>query len=323
MPKTPTSSTGHGPAIRALDTWTASAGRMSQLFTDDERARLAVMSSIARFKKGEIIYQEGDPADAVFNLSSGVVTAYKKAPDGSEHVVAFLLADDLFGLSAEGLYTNSTRALTAVTAYRLPTTALRRRLTKDAELEFHVICKLCQELRQAQRHAFLLSQRSAVTKLAMFLQLFQQLQIAKGEPPAADIHLPIDRSDISQYIGMTLAAVSRAFRTLTARGIIRVRDRHHVRIAHRSGFEKIAGAPPDWRCSRSTLPTIEQWPFDWSHRSPILLGPSGTTSENGLLCRWRVVRNRNEAGTGRERRLTIRTTWPGDKDRGELVTSPR
>lgn len=243
MPKIPTTWSGEGPAIRALDPWTPSAGRMSQLLTDDERARVAVMSSIARFKKGEIIYREGDPAHAVFNLNSGVVTAYRKAPDGSEHVAAFLLPDDLFGLSAEGQCTNSTRALTAVTAYRLPVTALRSRLTKDSELEFHVICKLCQELRQAQRHAFLLSQRSAVTKLAMFLQLFEQLQIAKGES-AADIHLPMDRSDISEYIGITLAAVSRAFRTLTTRGIIRVRDRHHVRIVDRSGFERIAGYPP-------------------------------------------------------------------------------
>lgn len=243
MSKTPTPSGGFGPSIRALDPWTSSAGRMRQLLTDDERARLAVMSTIVRFKKGEIIYQEGDRADAIFNLNSGIVTAYRKAPDGSEHVVAFLLADDLFGLSAEGLYTNSTRALTAVTAYRLPVAALRSRLTKDAELEFHVMCKLCQELRQAQRHAFLLSQRSAVTKLAMFLQLFEQLQIAKGEP-AAEIHLPMDRSDIGEYIGITLAAVSRAFRTLTIRGIIKVRDRHHVRIVDRSGFEKIAGDPP-------------------------------------------------------------------------------
>jgi CRP/FNR family transcriptional regulator, anaerobic regulatory protein len=243
MPQTPTSPNGHGPAIRALDPWVSSGGRMRQLLTDGQRADLAVMSSVVRFKKGEIIYQEGDPANAVFNLNTGVVTAFKQAPDNSEHVVAFLLADDLFGLSAEGQYTNSTRALTAVTAYRLPVTALRSRLTKDAELEFHVMCKLCQELRQAQRHAFLLSQRSAVTKLAMFLQLFEQAQIAKDES-TSEIHLPMDRSDIGEYISVTLAAVSRAFRTLTTRGIIEVRDRHHVRIVDRSGFEKIAGDPP-------------------------------------------------------------------------------
>ena len=243
MAKTPTSIGGHGPRIRALDPWAPSAGRMHQLLSDEERARLAVMSSIVRFKKGEIIYREGDPAEAVFNINTGVVTAYKEARDGREHIVAFLLSDDLFGLSEEGRYANSTKAITAVSAYRLPVTALRSRLSKDAELEFHVICKLCQELRQAQRHAFLLSEKRAVTKLAMFLQFIEQLQMAKAEQ-TAEIYLPMDRSDIGEYIGTTLSAVSRAFRTLTTRGVIKIRDRVHVRIVDRDAFDNIAGDPP-------------------------------------------------------------------------------
>jgi len=217
---------------------------MHQLLTDDERARLATMASIVRFKKNEIIYHEGDRADAVFNIISGVVSAYKEAPDGSQHIVAFLLPDDLFGLSVEARYTNSTKAITAVTAYRLPVAALRSHLSKDAELEFHVICKLCQELREAQRHAFLLSQRRAITKLAMFLQMIEQLQIARGQQ-TAEIHLPMDRSDIGEYLGMTLAAVSRAFRSLAARGIIKVRNRRHVKIIDRGAFEKISGDPAE------------------------------------------------------------------------------
>jgi CRP/FNR family transcriptional regulator len=233
----------HGPAIRAFDPWAASGGHAHQLLSDDERARLAVMASIVRFKKGEIIYREGDQADAVFNIMSGVVASWKTAPDEREHIVAFLFPDDLFGLSAEGRYVNSTRAMTAVIAYRLPVAALRSRLKKDAELEFHVICKLCEELRQTQRHAFLLSERKATTRLAMFLQLIEQLQIARAEQ-SAEIYLPMDRSDISEYVGMTLAAVSRAFRSLTMRGIIKFRDRRHLRIVDRSGFEKIAGDPP-------------------------------------------------------------------------------
>lgn len=241
-PKDPTPPIGHGPAIRALDPWAASAGRMRHLLTDDERARLAVLASIVRYKKGEIIYRENDRADAVFNIISGVVSAYQKTPDGTEHMVAFMLPDDLFGLSAEGRYLNSTKAITAVSGYRLPVTALRSRLTKDAELEFHVICKLCQELRQTQRHAFLLSQRSAVTKIAMFVQLIEQLRVARGEQ-TAEIMLPMDRSDIGEYTGLTLAAVSRAFRTLTTRGVIEVRNRRHVRIVDRAAFEKIAGDP--------------------------------------------------------------------------------
>jgi CRP/FNR family transcriptional regulator len=134
--------------------------------------------------------------------------------------------------------------MTAVIAYRLPVAALRSRLSKDAELEFHVICKLCEELRQTQRHAFLLSERKATSRLAMFLQMMEQLQIARGEQ-SAEIYLPMDRSDISEYIGVTLAAVSRAFRSLAMRGIIKSQNRRYVRIADRSAFEKIAGDPPE------------------------------------------------------------------------------
>ena len=242
MPKNPTSIGSRGPTIRALDPWVPSGGRTHHLLTDEERARLTVMASIVRFKKGEIIYRQNDPADAVFNIISGVVSAHQKSSDGSEHMVAFLLPDDLFGLASEGRYTNSTTAITPVSAYRLPVAALRKRLTKDAELEFRVICKLCQELRQAQRHAFLLSQRSAVTKIAMFVQMIEQLQNARGEK-TAEVFLPMDRSDIGEYAGLTLSAVSRAFRSLTTRGVIGVRDRRHVRITDRGAFEKIAGDP--------------------------------------------------------------------------------
>jgi CRP/FNR family transcriptional regulator, anaerobic regulatory protein len=242
MTKNPASVGSYGPVIRAIDPWAPSGGHAHQLLTDDERARLAVIASIVRFRKGEVIYREGDHADAVFNIIRGVVTSWKQAPDRREHIVSFLFPDDLFGLSAEGMYTNSTKAITAVTAYRLPVAALRSRLSKDAQLEFHVICKLCQELRQAQRHAFLLSQRKAISRIAMFLQLIEQLQIARGEQ-RAEIYLPMDRSDIGEYVGMTLAAVSRAFRSLTTRGLIKVRNRRHVRIVDRSSFERIAGDP--------------------------------------------------------------------------------
>jgi CRP/FNR family transcriptional regulator len=232
----------YGPVIRAIDPWASSGGHAHQLLSDDERARLAVMASIVRFRKGEILYREGDHADAVFNIISGVVASWKPAPDGREHIVAFLFPDDLFGLSAEGRYANSSKAITTVTAYRLPVTALRSRLSKDAQLDFHVICKLCQELRQAQRHAFLLSERKAISRLAMFLQMMEQVQMARGGQ-SAEIYLPMDRSDIADYAGMTLAAVSRAFRSLALRDIIKFRDRRHVRIIDRGAFESIAGGP--------------------------------------------------------------------------------
>jgi CRP-like cAMP-binding protein len=229
----------HGPAIRAIDPWASSAAQMRQLLSDKERAHLAAIGSIVRFNKGTEIYGEDHRADAVFNIIAGVAKAYKAAPNGSEHITAFLFPGDLFGLSEEGRYTNSTKAITPVTAYQLPVSALRSELSKDASLDIHFICKLCQGLRQAQRHAFLLARRRALSKVAMFLQMLEQLQAARGEP-TMEIYLPMNRSDIGEYVGVSPEAISRALRNLTARRIIKSRDRRHLKILDHSALENIA-----------------------------------------------------------------------------------
>jgi CRP-like cAMP-binding protein len=142
------------------------------------------------------------------------------------------------GLSAEGTYVNSAKAITPVTAYQLPLSALRARLAKDARLQYQVICKLCQELRQAQRHAFLLGQRHAISKITTFLQMLEHLESSRGEA-TAEIYIPMNRSDIADYVGMSLPAVSRTFALLAKRGIIACRDRRRVKIADRPAFETI------------------------------------------------------------------------------------
>ena len=230
---------GRAPAIRGVDPWAPSKEKAHQLFSDEERTRFAAIASIARFKKGSKIYHEGHAANAVFNIISGVAKAYNLMPDGSEHILSFLFPDDLFGLSEEGKYVNSIMAITRVTAYQFPVSAFRSRLSVDAGLDFGVICKLCNELRQTQRHAFLLARRQALAKVAMFLEMLESLQIARGES-AAEIYMPMNRSDISEYVGMSLEAVSRAFRTLIKRGIIESRNRRHVKIVDRNAFEELA-----------------------------------------------------------------------------------
>jgi len=230
-----------GPAIRAVDPWLPGnprKGERHQLLTDDERARLAKIAVLVRFGKGDQICREGDPAEAVFNVVSGVVTAYRALADG-EHVTSFLHCDDLFGLSEEGRYTNGTRAATPVVAYKIPLSAMRRILSTDADIDVDVIVKLCEDLRQTQRHALLLTQKRATTRLAMFLDLQEHLQLSRGEA-ISEIHLPMDRSSIAAYLGITLAALGRAFRTLSSKRIIYARNRRHVKILDREAFNRLA-----------------------------------------------------------------------------------
>lgn len=228
-----------GPSVTAISLWGSSGGERLHLLTDKERTRLAVISSVVRFEKGKEIYREGHCANAIFNIIGGMVKTYKKLDGQAKHIVAFLFPEDLVGLAEEGKYVNSAEAVTAVTAYRIPVTVLETRLREDPELEFLVICKLCQELRETQRHAFLLAKHHAPAKIAMFLQMLENYQTARGES-LEEVYLPMSRCDIADYVGMSAEAVSRSFRALASRGVIAFRDRRHLRIVSRPRLESVA-----------------------------------------------------------------------------------
>jgi hypothetical protein len=72
-----------GPRLRAIDPWlpdTISPSTRRQLLSDDERARLATIATIVRFKKGEQVYSDGGPAKAIFNVISGLIKSTGQGP---------------------------------------------------------------------------------------------------------------------------------------------------------------------------------------------------------------------------------------------------
>jgi CRP/FNR family transcriptional regulator, anaerobic regulatory protein len=234
---------GGGPSLAAAALWDSSGGRRVHLLTDEERARLAAISTVVRFRRGEKLYAEGDRADFVFNIISGVVKSYKVLPDTGEYIVGFLFPDDVIGLAEEGHYVNSAEAVTPVTGYRMPASVLQTRLPRDPSLEFHIICKLCHELREAQRHAFLLRTHRALPKIARFLLMLDGNQVARGET-TEEVYLPMTRSDIGDYICMSAEAVSRSFRNLASQGVISIRNRRYVKIINRAQLERVSSESP-------------------------------------------------------------------------------
>ena len=230
---------GGGPSLAAAGLWDSSGGKRIQLFTEQERAQLAAISAVVRFRRGEKIYEEGDRADFVFNIISGVVKSYKILPDAGEFIIGFLFPDDVFGLAEEGSYINSAEAVTAVTGYRIPTTVLKTRLLRDPSVEFHILCKLCHELRESQRHSLLLSTHRAVPKIARFLLMLDTNQAARGET-TEEVYLPMTRSEIGNYTGMSPEAVSRSFRNLARQEVISIRHQRYVRIINRLQLERAA-----------------------------------------------------------------------------------
>jgi CRP-like cAMP-binding protein len=225
---------GGGPSFTAPDLWSSGSLPGARL-TPESRSILAEIATVVRFRKGETIFQEGESAEAAFNIITGMVKAYKLSPDGKPHIIGFRFADDLIGLPENGRYVNSAEAATAVTLYKMSGTAIETRLRQYPSLDFQLIGKLCNVLHDAQDHALLLSERRAATKLGLFLQMLEARQGQEGAS-SGEVFLPMSRSDIGSYTGISAEAVTRALRELSDRGAIGFRDRRHIQITDRAGL---------------------------------------------------------------------------------------
>ena len=131
--RSPSGPPGGGPSIIVPDLWIPGE-KPGHSLTDDERALLAVIASISRYKKGETIYREGEQAATVFNVVTGVVKSFKALPDSGQYIMGFLFPNDLIGLAEHGRYVNSAEAVTAVTLYRIPTRALRNTAAAECKV---------------------------------------------------------------------------------------------------------------------------------------------------------------------------------------------
>jgi CRP-like cAMP-binding protein len=233
--RSPSGPPGGGPSIIVPDLWIPGESPGHPL-ADGERALLAPIATVSRYKRGETIYQEGEQAATVFNIITGIVKSLKVLPNDKQHIVGFLFPNALVGLAEYGRYVNSAEAVTAVTLYRLPTRALEPLLRQNAKLDFEVIGKLCHVLREAQHHAFLLAKHRAIARVGLFVEFLETLQAGQRESPE-EIYLPMSRSDIGEYLGISPEAVSRSFRELARHGAVAFRDRRHLKTIDRALLE--------------------------------------------------------------------------------------
>lgn len=239
--ESPVGLTRYRPSLSAVPFAQAGSEAALPLLDTAEAERLAQIGSVVRFAKGTLVYQEGDEAGCIYNVIDGAVKTFCALSSGRRRVTAFLFAGDLAGLAENGHYVATAQAVSPVTACRVPLDALERILRGDPALGYRFLCKLCHDLRAAQSHAIMLGRRDAHGKLAMFLHELRSNQARKPMRDGA-VSLAMTRSDIADYLGLSLEAVCRAFRKLQRNGIIAMADPHHVHILDRGRFDQLVGA---------------------------------------------------------------------------------
>jgi CRP/FNR family transcriptional regulator, nitrogen fixation regulation protein len=192
--------------------------------------------TILKFRKGEIVYAQGDPANDWFEVVSGTVRTCLLYSDGHRQLTGFFYPGDVFGIDT-GRYSASAEAVTAVTLRRCG-----RGFGNDAREEDArpVRGALESALSSAQACIFLLGRRTAAERMAAFL-----LATAGRFRADRPIHLPMSRSDIADHLGLTIHTVSRTLSEFVRRELISLNGPQAITLVDREGLKRLADGACD------------------------------------------------------------------------------
>ena len=206
-----------------------------------EAARLLPVNAVQSRQAGDVLFSEGDKADTVHEVLSGMVRLYKLLPDGRRQVTGFLTAGQLLGLAPEGTCVFSADAITEVSVCCYRRDAFERLIDEVPGFARRLLAVTSHELRAAQDQMVLLGRKTAAEKLASFLLLMGVRQ--PGRPDEIDV--PMTRGDIADYLGLTVETVSRTMTRLRQDGLIALPTPARVLVLDREALENLASGESD------------------------------------------------------------------------------
>ncbi|HET9497776.1 MAG TPA: Crp/Fnr family transcriptional regulator [Candidatus Limnocylindria bacterium] len=200
-----------------------------------------------RFRRGEVIFHEGDPADALHVVASGAVKIVLSSDEGDEAIIATLHPGDFFGELS--LLDGSPRSATAAAVEATETVSLPRdtfleEIGRSARLRDCLLRSLAAELRRLTGHVEELHFLDLSGRLASRLVRLAQ----EADPPPqrtedgrveARLEWPFTQSDLAAMIGATRQSVNRLLVDLVDRGLVRI-ERETLVIPDLERLEQLA-----------------------------------------------------------------------------------
>ena len=178
-----------------------------------KRALFALPRIPMRFYRDNLIASDGDAAENIFFVVSGVVRSCKIFQHGARNIVAFYLPGDLVGWT-DLKHSLSIEAVTDTKVLFLKRSALLSIASRESLFASFLLTAITNELGRAQDHILLMS-KSAKCRLATFLA---DLWLRLGNAEYLDV--PMSYQDIADHLGLTIETVSRTITDMERSGMV-------------------------------------------------------------------------------------------------------
>jgi CRP/FNR family transcriptional regulator len=171
-----------------------------------------------------------------------MVKLLKLLPDGRRQITGFFSIGDFLGLGHGKEYAYGAEAVTPARLCRFPRDRLMSLIEELPGLRHCLFERASGEFAAAQEQHLLLGRKTAVERLASFL--IAESRRAERQGLSRDmVEVPMSRTDIADFLGLTAETVSRTFTRLKREGYIGLPpEGQRVRILRHEPLAELARA---------------------------------------------------------------------------------
>ena len=195
------------------------------------------LSSVRRLGRQEILFNEGDEGGHYHEILEGVVCCYRVLPDGRRRVLSFNYPGDIIGIGHETRYGFSCEAIVETRLECISGGILEQPAGAHPRIVHKLLKAAAIELASMHDHFVMVGRKTATEKMSAFL-----LALARRQDTTAGdvtIDLPMKRTDIADFLGITFETVSRQITELRKRGVIDLPRTNTVHVHSVLRLEKI------------------------------------------------------------------------------------
>ncbi|HLF57021.1 MAG TPA: Crp/Fnr family transcriptional regulator [Thermoanaerobaculia bacterium] len=215
---------------------------MYRRLSAEDRRRLASVSVLRSFDRGDEIFAEGDPGDAFFVVVEGRVKVVKSTPAGKEIILEIFGPGDPLGavVAYEGKpFPATARALEPTRCVVTPRETFFRLLAEHPSLVRGLLSGLTMRLIELTNRLANLSGARVEERMArLFLQKVEEL----GRPERGGHFLPLalTRQELADLCGTTIETAIRVMSRWSKSGLVRTEDDGFT-VLDRAELERLAG----------------------------------------------------------------------------------
>lgn len=196
-------------------------------------------ASQRRLQAKEFVFVDGDPAKHIYRIEVGAVSLFKILPDGRRQILGFAYAGDFIGLGLQGEHIMNAQAIKPTKVRSMPLAALYQIATHDPTLSFKLYQTIAGELAATRDLLMTTGHRSASERVASFLMALSRRNERIGEA-ANIVDLPMTRTDIADFLGLTIETVSRTLSKLKNKRLIDLPQSASIHLLDMKELQRMA-----------------------------------------------------------------------------------